>query len=136
RASGDIDLAVLRHADEKPLPGAEAVNYTLAQQIEILQSKFKGILPDRFVEPQINPKTGKTEYLTDFDYAKYENMSLRGLDSSLRGRALFADGKYVGRHTSALFGEGGAIVRDFGQFFDTVPQQLQGGLSNRFNVQT
>ncbi len=129
---GDIDLALIKSKNERPLPGEEAVKLSPEAQGEIIETKFRGVIEDKFLDLHLN-KEGKLERLTDFDYAGYENESLRGFDSSLRGRLVFENGVFVERQQSVIYGAGGAITRDFGQFFENLPQERQAGVSNVFN---
>ncbi|HEX8310815.1 MAG TPA: hypothetical protein VF614_05820, partial [Chthoniobacteraceae bacterium] len=62
------------------------------------------------------------------------NGSLRGFGSSYRGSALFEAGSFKGRNQSLIYGEGGAVVRDFGFLFGGFPQTLQREINQPVNV--
>jgi hypothetical protein len=68
-------------------------------------------------------------------YAFFENVSLRGYTTSYRGRATFANGKFQGRVQSIMYGEGGALVRDFSFLFGDMPQKAQPGINHWVNVE-
>ncbi|MGE3313220.1 MAG: hypothetical protein AB7O66_24910, partial [Limisphaerales bacterium] len=127
---GDFDFAVYRGRDNS-LPGNEAVVWNKDQQV-VQAELIRDILPPN-----------KRRLPADFDYAKYENEVLRGFDTSYRGRARFgyneATGSYgfLGRVQSVIYGEGGAILRDFPQFFSRggIDQVPQAAISSRFNVE-
>jgi hypothetical protein len=127
---GDFDFAVYRGRDNS-LPGNEAVVWSKDQQIA-QAATVKKFLP-----------ADKQNLPADFDYAKYENEVLRGFDTSYRGRARFGfdettkQYQFLGRVQSVLYGEGGAVLRDFPEFFQrtVIPQAAQTSISSRFNVE-
>jgi len=128
--AGDFDFAVYRSRDNS-LPGNEALVWNKDQQV-VQAEIVKKLLPDN-----------KQHLPADFDYAKYENEVLRGFDTSYRGRARFGfdestqSYQFLGRVQSLMYGEGGAILRDFPEFFGRGPagQKAQAGISARFNVE-
>jgi hypothetical protein len=130
----DFDFFVYSVEGAASLPGSEArlVTSSIADSAwsdEVLkgfglgENGVKGVMPERvrFLE-------------ADFDYAKFENGSMRGFGSSFRGSALFENGRFAGRNQSLIYGQGGAMVRDFGFLFDGIPQKLQSQISHPINI--
>ncbi|MCC6231852.1 MAG: hypothetical protein IT580_04370, partial [Verrucomicrobiales bacterium] len=128
--SGDFDFAVFRQRDNS-LPGGEAVVWNAADQT-LNAEKLRAFLPD-----------DKKGLPADFDYAKYENEVLRGFETSYRGRARFGfdsetgSYKFLGRVQSVIYGEGGAVLRDFPEFFTrgNFVQKPQAHISHPFNLE-
>ncbi|TVR54394.1 MAG: tandem-95 repeat protein, partial [Puniceicoccaceae bacterium] len=107
---GDFDFAILSRNDLS-LPGREALMFGEART-SWEAAQFRKFLPEKYQNLEL-----------DFDYAKYENLSLRGFETTFRGRGLFAGGEFSGRQQSLIYGEGGALVRDLPALFSRVSGQ-------------
>ncbi|MFW6354595.1 MAG: Ig-like domain-containing protein, partial [Verrucomicrobiota bacterium] len=121
----DFDFAVMRNLNSSALPGNVMV--------EFVEGSAKERAAIAHLRKDLTPEQQKLD--ADTKYARFENESLRGFHSTIRGRAIFRDGQFAYRQQSILYGEGSAMYRDFGDIVGFVRnQKMQTGLNSPFNV--
>jgi len=125
--SGDFDLALLSREGLNKLPGSEAIEMGKVGKDPLATAARDTIFSEL--------PSSVHGHDVDMKYATFENGSLRGYTSSYRGRATFANGKFQGRVQSIMYGEGGALVRDFSFLFNGLPQKAQAGINSWVNVE-
>jgi hypothetical protein len=122
-STGDFDFAIFHGSGMSTIrPGTEAIRFASPLVADTLANRIKEYIPE-----------GMRGLQADFDYAKYENQSLRGFDTTYRGRATFTKNGFE-RQSSVIYGAGGAITRDLPDLF-SIRQPLQEAVSRPFNVE-